>query len=301
MMRGDRDRAYAELTQAWRLQQTSETAGLLGQVERKLCLDRSPTTYCDLYVDAARHLSFALATLPETARADTLAKVKAWLAEVKLQVGTLQLEAPTGAEVSVDGKTVGVAPIKEEVFVVPGTHTVVARANGAQLASEHIDIAKGGVQTVRLLPANSAEVASKGSSPNIDSPVSPKPNGAQRPSLVPAYVLGGVVVVSLGAGFIFRASANSAERTGKDLASGIPADGCAATPRAANCDAIRSEAESHDAKTTASNVSFIAAGVSAAAAIGYATYALWPRRESSTTAAMSFDSHGTTIQISGSF
>jgi len=307
MMHGDRERAYAELTQAWRLQQTSETAGLLGQVERKLCLERSPTAYCELYVDAASHLSFARRELPESHPADAPAKLERWLAEVKLQVGTLQLEAPTGAEVLVDGKTVGVAPIKGDVFVAPGTHTVAARANGAQVASEHVDIAKGGVQTVRLLPqkADTPSPAAIGGSGSAGADAaSTDSRSAHHPTLMPAYILGGVAVVSLGAGFLFLASANSAEQSARDLASDISAGGCAGTPAAANCAAISDKADSHDAKMNASRVAFIGAGVSAAAALGYVAYALWPRqakREETTHVAISLSPTSTAVQISGSF
>jgi len=305
MMRGDRARAYTELTQAWALQRTGETAGLLGQVERRLCLDRPATTYCDLYVDAARHLSFALRELPESHHSDTPIKVRNWLAEVKLQVGTLKIEAPVGAEVFVDGKSVGTAPLGEDVFVAPGAHMVTARSNGAELANEHIDIPKGAVQTVALAPQKSQPPGSSalGVAGGLDSTaaLAPDPIDTHRPSLIPVYILGGVAIVGLSAGLLLHSSAKSAEQSGRNLAEGLPPGGCAADPPPAVCASIRNSAESHDSRATASTISFIAGGVGAAAAIGYAAYALWPRRASSAHAALTFDSHGTAFQISGSF
>ena len=186
MARGERELAYAELTQAWDLEPSGDTAGLLGQVERRLCVLRSPTTYCDLYPDAARHLSFALRHLPPTYEADTPAKLKSWLTDVKTQVGTLQIQAPSGAEVWVDGKSLGTAPLTEDVFVAPGTHTVEARSNGVQLTRQHVDIAKGGLQsivlsdrpTARAKPARVPAVSSRASADSV-----------AQPSLIPAYVL----------------------------------------------------------------------------------------------------------------
>jgi hypothetical protein len=57
---------------------------------------------------------------------------------------------PAGAEVLVDGASVGVAPIESAVTLKPGVHVVEARLGGHEPAREEVDVAAGGQAIVEL-------------------------------------------------------------------------------------------------------------------------------------------------------
>src|SRR5690606_31970098 len=94
----------------------------------------------------------------------------------------------------------------------------------------------------------------------------------RRPSLVPAYILGGVTVVALGTAFVFRGLASGQRSKAEDMRTGGN-DACAAGS-ASHCGELESAVSKHDTYAGASTVSLIVAGVGAAATIAYLTYAL---------------------------
>lgn len=276
MVRGDRERAYSELTASWKLDPSAETAGLLGQTECNVCASRSAAGYCELYVDAARHLTFALNNIPAAHRADTPVKLNSLLAEVKAQIGRLQIEAPAAAQVFVDGKMVGIAPISGDIFVAPGTHAVEARLNGTQLPSEHIDIEKGSVQRVRianaspdnadkLILANQPGTASKNALPEA------KSKRSIEPRTVTLWTGVGVTLAAAGIGSLFAIKASSANDDAKNarfsLGTQANRTACdAPSPESASaCNDLSSALDRRNSHHRAQNISFVVAGVSAVA------------------------------------
>jgi len=84
------------------------------------------------------------------------------VAELSLNVGSLMIDCSTaGAEISVDGKRIGLAPIMKLLRVVPGNHQVTATHPSALPAVENVVVAAGTAQTVglRLRPFAQAAVA----------------------------------------------------------------------------------------------------------------------------------------------
>jgi hypothetical protein len=83
------------------------------------------------------------------APADMTAEAKKSVAELDGKLGKLRIQcATTGAEVSVDGKVVGLAPIADLVWAVPGSHQVTARHPNMAPTIEDVEVNAGWVHTV---------------------------------------------------------------------------------------------------------------------------------------------------------
>ncbi len=57
---------------------------------------------------------------------------------------------PEGAQVLVDGRSLGVSPIPDPVFLLPGDHEIEARKEGLPPAREEVTLREGEVRSVRL-------------------------------------------------------------------------------------------------------------------------------------------------------
>jgi hypothetical protein len=81
------------------------------------------------------------------------AEARKSVAELKTKVGSLLIECTTaGAEIGVDGKLVGLAPLANSVRVTPGNHQVTARYSTGALAMKDVNVRAGTVETVVLRP-----------------------------------------------------------------------------------------------------------------------------------------------------
>ncbi|WP_437571454.1 PEGA domain-containing protein [Sorangium sp. So ce542] len=131
-----------ELQSAWELNPTFDVAYNLGNTEYQLKKHR----------EAAQYQSFALRHWPLLKGVAKLKpNAKKWLAESRAQVGAVGVTVSmAGAEVLVDGKAVGKAPLEGEVFVEPGEHRVEARLSGYETASQTVRVGKGGTVKVEL-------------------------------------------------------------------------------------------------------------------------------------------------------
>lgn len=154
-----------------------------------------------------------------------------------------------GAEVSVDGASVGKSPLPDPLFVEPGTHAVIANANG-KTASASVDAKKGqtSTATITLKPAVEPTpptnpqpdpnqpapiITNPGMNPDPLAPPQP-PQGGPRDSSgesfgewtisgrmpSPLFWVGsGVFAVGLGLGIGFSAAASSSASDAELLAS----------------------------------------------------------------------------------
>ncbi len=129
--------AYCGFLEALARERTPQILGNLGRVERKLGKE----------VDAAGHLS---AFLREEIPAADRAEATRLLAEAKASIGALQIvvTAP-GAELYLDGASLGTSPLTGETFVSPGHRKIEARLNSASAVRE-IDVSAGSSRTVLL-------------------------------------------------------------------------------------------------------------------------------------------------------
>ncbi|WP_437623729.1 PEGA domain-containing protein [Sorangium sp. So ce1151] len=283
--------AEAALQSAWELNPTFDVAYNLGNTEYKLKKHR----------EAAQYLSFALRHWPLMKAAAKL-KVTAEqrLAESRAQVGAVRVTVGVaGAEVLVDGKAVGRAPLEGEVFVDAGEHRVEARLEGYAPVSETVKVAKGGSAEVALAIAavksearEAAPVAraAQGSAPGVGTgagapaaglapgaPMEPPPRPQER-NWVPVIALGAASVVGLGVGIGMTVVSNDASADGRAQADAIlkAGGGCPDAPPAYEqaCSELHETASRVDTFGRAATVAYAASGVLAIAAV---TYALWPR------------------------
>ncbi|AGP33787.1 hypothetical protein SCE1572_04305 [Sorangium cellulosum So0157-2] len=282
--------AEAELQSAWELRPIFNVAYNLGITKYQLNKHR----------DAAQYLSFALRHWPMVKTVTDLKSTAEQLfAESRAQVGALAVKAGApGAEVLVDGKAVGKAPLEGEVFVEPGEHRVEARLEGYAPASQTVKVAKGGTAEVTLAMAlakseaneatpvaNAAEGASApgagaGAPAAALAPAAPVEPASPPPprSWVPVIALGAASVVGLGVGIGMTVASRNARSDADAQRAAILSrgPGCVNAPSdvASACDAFKDTAGSAEAFGTGALVAYVASGALAAGAV---TYALWPR------------------------
>ena len=125
--------------------------------------------------EAARHFA---AFLREAANPSALERSEAekGLREARSKLARIQISAPSGAEVFVDGETVGQAPIADPVDVTPGTHTIEARL-GTKTASTSVSV---------VVSRLAAATVSFESAPPPPPPVAEPPPSAAAPPQAPA-------------------------------------------------------------------------------------------------------------------
>lgn len=82
---------------------------------------------------------------------ETTADAHKSVAELQGKLGQIRIAcATTGAEVSVDGKSIGRTPLPELIWATPGHHQVTASHASAALALESVDVTAGSVLVVTL-------------------------------------------------------------------------------------------------------------------------------------------------------
>jgi hypothetical protein len=83
------------------------------------------------------------------APAEMIAEAKQSVAELQNRLGKLRIQCAThDAEVSVDGKVVGMTPIPDMIWVMPGKHQVTARHPNTAPSIEDVEVNTGWVHTV---------------------------------------------------------------------------------------------------------------------------------------------------------
>jgi hypothetical protein len=155
-------KAYNALAEAWKLKQHWQIAVNLGQAELKV--GKLP--------DAAEHIDYYLREATEL-QPDDARQAREWLEQARSKIGILQLNvAPKGAQVMVDGKLVGTAPIGHDTYVESGWHVVEAHtADGKALRQVEAPVGKpievllgvGGAVPVPLASAQASSAPSPAS------------------------------------------------------------------------------------------------------------------------------------------
>jgi hypothetical protein len=115
---------------------------------------------------------------------EMVADARKSVAQLQKKLGRIQVDCESaGAEVSVDGKSVGVAPLPELIWVTPGRHQVTAKHASAAPAIEDADVTAGSVSTVtmRLIPvAVSAATPAPKAAPAFDLQAATPPGSASE-------------------------------------------------------------------------------------------------------------------------
>jgi hypothetical protein len=248
------EEARAKLSAVWASRQSYDVAAVLAQAELQVGKHR----------DAAEHLAYAVAHFPVSAKIELRKHVEAMFAEAKKHVATVRVTVNLdGADVRVDGVTVGRAPLAGEIFLDPGARKIEARFPQHVTATRKIEVRKGAAEKVELvLVAESAKAAT------------PR-------SMVPAFVMGGAAVAALGVGIGLTASAFDGDARSKGLGEQIRGGGGTCVSGAPNydprCDDFISGARANDAMSRAGVGLYIGAG---ALLTGALVYWFWPARSS---------------------
>lgn len=273
---------------AWRLKKAHDIAANLAYAEMKLGKWR----------DAAEHLAFAVRTWPPTGKSDKRQYATERFGVVKREVGTLRIEVNVArADVLIDGRLAGVAPLEGEAFVEPGTHTVEARLAGYAPACRTVDVAKGGGAEVALVLR---ETAPPPSAPRATATAAPSPPPKHSP--VPGAVLGAVGGAAVVTGIVFVAVASGRLSSTKNLSGSISAAHASCVAGAANfnarCAELESMSSSSDTFGRTGTGLLIGGGLAAAGAL---VYFLWPSSSPATTVTPSASAQGGGVLVSGRF
>lgn len=204
--------AYGAFLVAWKLKQHPQIALNLGHVEMQI----------GKYREAITHLQHWLDNNPPEDPDSVLARQ--WLSEAKKKVVTLKIKVNgAGAEVQIDGQTVGTSPLPPEVYVDPGKHTVIAR-RGALRDEVTGTYEAGWTRVIPLVPIEPG-------APPLGAPTT-APEAAEKPFPVRTVALaagGATALTGLAVGIAGMALA-SAKAGERDAFCAQSADQCL-TPR----------------------------------------------------------------------
>jgi hypothetical protein len=245
-------------------------------------------------LDALHHFK----ELTSTAAADTdRASAQKHVAGLMAQMGHIDVQAPAGTMVTVDGvQSAGVAPLPEPVDVTPGRHVVEGKLTDGT-RSVTVDTAPGETARVTIedtrpatptatspltptgpstsTPTSASASTPAGSPPDADSPSVP------TAKLVTTVSLGAAAILSIGAGAFFGLQSQSDANTAAGYRNQYPKDHCV-DPAAEGCSSWNDAVVSQNRDATISNVFYVAGGVLAAGSL--ATWLLWPKPRASAAA-----------------
>ncbi len=275
---------------AWSLKKNWGIAANLGTCEY----------YLGLYPDAADHLSFALREVPANAEPQAKPRTEAMLREVRFKVVSLVVEvSPPGAEVVVDDRIVGKAPLGGPVFVEPGQHVVRARMAGRESEAKTLTEIAGIERTVVLeVPTSTTESSLPPPNPVLEPPP-PVPTPSQSPAVSSSreatrtpvsfstpgsaksavLVTGiGLSVAALGIGAVYKAKAWSAEdemleASARAFSVGGSGACGAGTVLSSPCHDLSQAADQRNSFNKIANITFIAGAATVVTTV--ALWALW--------------------------
>lgn len=234
--------ARASFLAAWSLKKHWQIAASLGDCEAQL----------GLYRDAAEHVAYFLRNAPPERQTSDANKLSS-LARAKIATLVISVDA-NGADVAVDGKVIGKAPLEDPVFVEPGHHVVEARL-GANLVTAQIDAGAGASPTIKLAVAEAP---------------------ARKPSLTVIVAGAGLGAAALGTGVALLAisSVRAGDASAKLMEITASHARCSSPPQAGPCSDVIALRRGVD---TLHNVGVPLAITGSLAAVSTLVYAILPR------------------------
>ncbi|APR85896.1 Dihydrolipoamide acetyltransferase [Minicystis rosea] len=198
---GQLERARLLFLSAFRAQHHWQIAGSLGHVEMMLGRHR----------DAAEHLSMFLRESRDLPNADPRDRVMLTqeLERARARIGVVNVSVDrAGAEVFVDGASVGKAPLADPVFVEPGKHLIEIKMDGYEPQLSAREMAPGATADLKLTLVPAAPAPVKTAAPPL-APIAAPPAAqpwqapvVQKPNRAILYggIAGSVVAASVGIG-----------------------------------------------------------------------------------------------------
>jgi len=184
--------AQALLGQGTKLYQQGDVAGALEQFNAAYAAYASPKLLFNIGqanrdlrrpVEALEAFEKFLAGAAE-APAEMIADARKSVAQLQDRVGRIRIDCEVaGADVSVDGKSVGLAPIPDPIWATPGRHQVTAKHASAAPGIEDVDVTAGSLSTVTMrMPSLAVPVAvpAPKTAPAFDLQATPPPSGTSE-------------------------------------------------------------------------------------------------------------------------
>jgi hypothetical protein len=263
------ERIYMDL---WQAQRSYDVALSLGLVELNL----------KRYADAAEHFQFGLTNIPPREKPELVQRMRDLFELAKQQVGAITVATnQPGAEIYVDSKSVGTAPLTSEIYVNVGTHVLSARQGSAVTPGKTIDALAGRTYEVDL----ELERASDGTGMQPRPPAQPANSGPpltdrapDRRNYLPAIVAASGGGVALAGGIIsLVVSMNKHADAQERLEKLVDPNACGPGMSAANAEECHTIASRANSSHTFRTLSF--AGFGATLLAGVVTYVVWPKAD----------------------
>ncbi len=274
----DYEQARGLFLQAWAIQPSAEIALGLGQVELEL----------KRYRDCAEHLDYAIRNIPPTVNESVLGKAKKALAESTAQLAVIRVTTNReGADISVDGKTVGKAPLAAPLFLEPGNHEIAAHFGNSGI-TRPVSLQAGQESSITLpLATQTNRSASPWSSgapranPGQPAPHPPQTEHPQR-SIVPLIIGGATFLAGVTTAIMFRMDSNSQFSNADELRAKLAGSGCQGAKAASDdCAALMTTSQNGDRSRNWSTAGLL---VATGALLGTVAYWYWPTSGTNSTA-----------------
>lgn len=248
---------------AFRLKPHYQIAANLGRAELRAGKPR----------EAAEHLAFFLREAKDEVADEDLQAARQLLLEARSKLAAVKMQVDAqGAEVFVDGESLGRSPFAEPVYLDPGNRRFEARKQGLPSVSKEMDLTAGTAPIValRLLPPPVVALPSATKAP------APEDEGRARWKPWGIGIGAGVAAVGLGVGIGFSLASTSQNQRVVEGLQALQAK----TPQNErvcstwNCVPLVDLANERDRNRNVAIAGFVVGGVGAAGALAVA---LWPR------------------------
>ncbi len=191
---GDVKGAYLEYKASWDLKQSYDIAANLGNLELDQGMPR----------DAAEHLAFALRTVAVNVPEEKVTAIRGLLDRARQLVGAATVKVNiAGAEIFVDGVSVGRSPLTGALFVDPGKRAIEARLSPYVTDKKVVDVARASTVPVELVLALALALAPPVASGSASAPpVATAPPIVRPKSMIPVGVGVAAAAAGLGVGIV---------------------------------------------------------------------------------------------------
>ncbi len=235
-------------------------------------------------LEAARHLRQYIRA--SDAPADKVEEVRRkMLPKAEAQLGRLQVEAPSGARIFVDGNDVGAMPLAEPIDVMPGSHEVAVdvggRTNKVQVLAAAGQVSRVRVEIANDKTAEPAPVAPASSMATLTTPERVDTTSSwSTPKTVFVISAAAAAVVSAAVGVYFSLQSGSAASDADALRPVVSsARGYCYLPppeRQGICDRFAEDLAVYPRDRNLATGFYVGAGILAVGAV--AAWLLWPSK-----------------------
>jgi hypothetical protein len=261
-------------------------------------------------LEAVRHLRTYLAS--PLARPERVESIRSkWLPQAEARIGRLSIDAPAGSTASVDGVAVGDAPFAAPLDLAVGEHDVRARL-GSREELLHVNTPAGVIVAVRFLsamaeappPAASAPPAPSASPIVTHEPGPSSAAGTSPARIVTVSIIGASALAATGVALAFGVGAVNAKNRADGLRASLSSSSACAPGQPSippACPQLAA-ANSDQHNNFKLHIDFYATA-GALAAVGVATWFLWPRSRSQSAWSIqpTFEAHSATALVVGAF